>query len=61
MAEIDGSGAVAYARGRFTLAFRNGAADAAVHSTRGAFLMILERQPDGRWLISRRMWDDRAS
>jgi len=57
--EIGGSGAVAFARGRFALSFRVGAPDAAVRSISGAFLMILERQADGRWLIARRMWDDR--
>jgi uncharacterized protein (TIGR02246 family) len=62
--EIEGSGEVAYARGSHVLQFRIGALTdtaAAVQTVRGAYLMVLNRQTDGRWLISRRMWDDRLS
>lgn len=55
--EIDGTTNLAYVRGTFELSFTSGAGGPVI-SRRGAFFMIVRRQPDGRWVITRRMWDD---
>jgi uncharacterized protein (TIGR02246 family) len=60
--EVDGSGDVAYARGRGDLTFEF--FDSAGHRrqlrNRSVFLMIARRQTDGSWRIARRMWSDLA-
>ena len=55
--EVSGSGDLAFVRGHGALTFETTGADAPT-SLRSTFLNILRRQPDGRWLIDRRMWSD---
>lgn len=57
--DVRGSGSTGYARGTFTLRFRVGAEGEPEQLNIGSYLMVLERQDDGRWLIACRMWDDR--
>ena|SRR5581483_1502988 len=54
--EIDGSGDIAFVRGRGTLTFTSG--PSAAQSLRSTFINVLKRQPNGSWLIASRMWSD---
>jgi ketosteroid isomerase-like protein len=57
--EISGEGTLAFARGRFSLAFtleQNGQAQSFANA--GTFLMVLHKNPAGEWQIARYMWDD---
>jgi len=56
---IGGDGQVAHAWGTDEVAWtieQNGKTTSASHS--GIFLNVLEKQANGEWKISRRMWDD---
>lgn len=52
--EVDGAGDLAYARGRYALAFTW---DGRRHATAGNYLMLFRRTPEG-WRISHRIWND---
>jgi uncharacterized protein (TIGR02246 family) len=57
--EISGAGDFAYVRGTSHLVFsyeKNG--EKTEQESRGVFLMILRKQADGRWRITRRIWTD---
>jgi uncharacterized protein (TIGR02246 family) len=56
--EVEGSGDLAYIRGRFllTLEIANGASDTYTNS--GNYLMILARGPTGQWRIACQIWND---
>lgn len=57
--EIGGSGDLAYLRGHSRVAWTTGTgADAKKSGNAGTLLVLLRRQPDGSWRISRQMWDD---
>jgi ketosteroid isomerase-like protein len=57
-AEIGGCGDLAYSRGKFTLEFTISADNGTKsYSVAGTYMMIL-REQNARWLISRFMWDD---
>jgi ketosteroid isomerase-like protein len=58
--EVTGAGGVAIVRGHGSLTFslrQNGREE--TRSQRSTFLNVVRRQPDGRWLITHRMWSDR--
>ena len=54
--EIDGRDDLAIVRGVGTLTFTTGTSPST--SIRSTFVNVVRRQPDGRWLIARRMWSD---
>ena len=53
--EVDGQGDLAFVWGRSELVFEY---DGKTYSNEGNYLSILRRGDDGRWRISRRMWND---
>ena len=57
--EVDGSGSLAYLRGRSEVAWKV-AAPSKLHSwhNSGNFVAILKKRADGKWLISHLIWDD---
>ena len=55
---IEGSDNLAYDSGTYEETITSGAA---TRSTRGDYLLILKRQPDGRWLIVQQAWSDASS
>lgn len=57
--EILGEGSLALVRGtgELTFSWTDGEGELRRRSSRSRHLTVLRRQPDGRWLISRRMWD----
>jgi ketosteroid isomerase-like protein len=57
--EIAGDGGLAVVRGHGSLTFttrRDGRDE--VRSQRSTFVNVIQRQADGRWLITHRMWSD---
>lgn len=55
--ELGGSNDVAYVRGTYSFSFqflRKGVMTP--RPNEGNYLMLFRRQPDGRWLVSHRMW-----
>jgi uncharacterized protein (TIGR02246 family) len=57
--EIGGNQCLAYARGRFSLAWRSEVKGTTkTTSNAGTYLDIVSKQPDGSWKISHHMWDD---
>jgi uncharacterized protein (TIGR02246 family) len=58
--EVRGSGKLAFVRGRGSLTFvtHSGTGASAPRTQRSWFMNVLERQPNGGWLIVRRMWSD---
>lgn len=57
--DIAGDGDTAIVRGRGTLSFTMLVDGKNVQrDQRSTFLEVLSRQPDGRWLITHRMWSD---
>jgi uncharacterized protein (TIGR02246 family) len=57
--EVDGDSALAYVRGRSEIAWRvEDKGTIEEWQTSGTYLTILKKQADGKWLISRMMWDD---
>lgn len=57
--DIDGAGDIAYAQGSYSLTFE--APDVAGQVTDiGKFLVILRRQPDGSWLVSKSIYNSDA-
>jgi uncharacterized protein (TIGR02246 family) len=59
VAEVGGSGDVAYVRGRFSLRWVQEESETSeVLSNAGSFLSLLRRQPGGGWRITHQMWDD---
>lgn len=57
--EVGGEGRIAYASGRFRLAF-SWEQDGRVRNVRnaGTYIMLFRKQPDGSWRITHHMWDD---
>ena len=55
---IEGSDNLAYDSGTYEETITSGAA---TRSTRGDYLLILKRQPDGRWLIVQQAWSDASA
>jgi ketosteroid isomerase-like protein len=55
---IDGGTAVVSGTGSLTFVVVQNGAETAPRTQRSWFVNILRRQPDGRWLIWRRMWGD---
>ena len=57
--EVDGSGSLAYLRGRSEVAWKVGdpPKSESWHNS-GNFLAILKKRADGKWLISHLIWDD---
>jgi uncharacterized protein (TIGR02246 family) len=58
---IGGDGQIAYVWGTDEVAWtttQNGKTTSS--SEKGTFLAVLQKQPDGEWKISHRMWDDPA-
>ena len=53
---IDGGTAVVSGRGSLTFVVVQNGAETPPRTQRSWFVNILRRQPDGRWLIWRRMW-----
>jgi uncharacterized protein (TIGR02246 family) len=57
--EIDGAGDVGYVRGTFQFSFSyEDKGKISDLTNAGNYMMIMKRQPDGTWRISRRMWGD---
>jgi ketosteroid isomerase-like protein len=57
--EISGSGGLAYVRGTSYLVFSyEKSGEKAEYETKGVFLMILQKQADAQWRITRRIWTD---
>ncbi len=54
------SGDLAYASGDFDEVLTTTATGAKINS-RGSYLMVLKRQPDGKWKIAQHMWTQAAS
>jgi ketosteroid isomerase-like protein len=59
-AAMDVSGGFAYASGDFDEVLTTIATGAKITS-RGSYLMVLERQPGGKWKIAQHMWTQAAS
>lgn len=57
--EAQGNDTLGYAWGEFTLrfAFEDNGQTITVEN-HGTYMMIMQRQADGAWLITHRMWDD---
>lgn len=53
-----GSGHMGYVRGSFTLEFEY---DGTSYNTGGVYLALFEKQGDGQWLMSQRIWNDHPS
>jgi uncharacterized protein (TIGR02246 family) len=55
--QVDGSGELAIVRGRGTLTFLVAGSEGP-RSLTSTFMNVLRKQPNGKWLISERMWSD---
>ena len=54
--ELEVFGSLAFARGRYTLSLTPGAGGSTT-KTRGKFIDIFRRQPDGSWRFARIIWN----
>lgn len=53
--EVSGMSSLAYARGRFVLAFEY---EGIEYSNEGNYVVLLKKDPQGVWKISHRIWND---